>query len=43
VADVEKLTGYTFFDRVPADVIGPVKKKVDDERIPTVTHTRSDD
>ena len=43
VHEVETLTGYTFFDRVPADVIGPVKQKVDDERIPTVTHTTADD
>jgi endonuclease G len=28
VADVESLTGYRFFDRVPAEVIGPLKKKV---------------
>jgi endonuclease G len=32
--EVEKLTGYKFFDRVPAAVIDPLKEKVDDERIP---------
>lgn len=32
--EVEKLTGYKFFDRVPAAVIDPLKAKVDDERIP---------
>lgn len=29
-ADIEKKTGLTFFDRVPADIIGPLKKKMDD-------------
>lgn len=29
IADVEKLTGYRFFDRVPAAIIDPLKKKVD--------------
>jgi endonuclease G len=33
VREVEKLTGYKFFDRVPAAVIDPLKEKVDDERI----------
>jgi len=31
---VEQLTGYTFFDRVPAAIIGPLKAEVDSERIP---------
>jgi endonuclease G len=43
VHEVEKLTGYKFFDRVPADIIGPIKQKVDEERIPTVNHTPVDD
>ena len=30
--EVEELTGYTFFDRVPAAVIGPLKERVDGER-----------
>lgn len=32
--EVEKLTGYTFYDRVPAAVIAPLKAKVDDAHIP---------
>ena len=43
VAEVETLTGYRFFGRVPADILGPLKGKVDDERIPTATRTRGDD
>jgi endonuclease G len=35
VAEVEKLTGYTFFSRVPASTIGPLKQKVDSEPIPS--------
>ncbi len=34
VAEVEKLTGYTFFDRVPAAVINPLKQKVDAQSVP---------
>jgi endonuclease G len=34
VANVEKLTGYKFFSRVPADIINPLKQKVDKVRIP---------
>jgi endonuclease G len=34
VRDVEQLTGYTFFDKVPAAVIGPLKEKIDKVRIP---------
>jgi endonuclease G len=34
VADVEKLTGYRFFDKVPAAIINPLKKKVDRLPIP---------
>ena len=28
-AEVEKMTGYKFFDRVPAEIIGPLKKKAE--------------
>jgi endonuclease G len=31
VRKVEELTGLTFFDRVPAEVIGPLKEKVDED------------
>lgn len=34
VRDVEMLTGYRFFNRVPADVIDPLKTEVDSEHIP---------
>lgn len=34
VNDVEKLTGYTFFNKAPANIIAPLKAKVDDEYIP---------
>jgi endonuclease G, mitochondrial len=34
VASVEKLTGYKFFDKVPASVITPLKNKVDAATIP---------
>jgi endonuclease G len=30
VKKVEELTGYTFFDKVPAEVINPLKEKVDE-------------
>ena len=43
VQEVEKLTGYTFFNRVPADVMGTIKRKVDNEHIPAATHTSLDD
>ncbi len=39
VKDVETLTGYTFFDRVPAAIIDPLKAKVDDVKIPPVGKT----
>ncbi len=32
VRDVEKLTGYTFFDRADLAIIGPLKEKIDDGR-----------
>lgn len=34
VAHVEKLTGYKFFDKVPAAVIDPLKQQVDKVHIP---------
>lgn len=34
VREVEQLTGYTFFDRVPPALIQPLKEKVDRVRIP---------
>ena len=34
VKDVEQLTGYKFFDKVPAEIIEPLKKQVDTESIP---------
>lgn len=43
VKDVEKLTGYNFFDRVPAAVIGPLKEGVDREPIPAGRHKGGDD
>ncbi len=43
VRDVETLTGYKFFDRVPADIIDPLKAKVDDEHIPPVGRAKSGD
>lgn len=38
VKDVETLTGYKFFDRVPPSVIDPLKEKVDDVNIPPPSH-----
>jgi endonuclease G len=43
VAEVEALTGYTFFSNVPADIIGPLKAKVDDGRVPAGRPRRSGD
>jgi len=34
VQEVEALTGYRFFANVPADIIGPLKARVDDGRVP---------
>ncbi len=34
VRDVESLTGYKFFSKVPANIIEPLKEKADDEHIP---------
>jgi endonuclease G len=36
VKDVEALTGYKFFDKVPAAIIGPLKERVDDVAIAKV-------
>ena len=34
VGEIENLTGYRFFDQVPADVIDLLKNKVDNEHVP---------
>jgi len=39
VKKVEQLTGFTFFDRVPAETIGPLKAKVDEVMV-KVPHRR---
>jgi endonuclease G len=36
VKDVEEITGFTFFDKVPADIITPLKDEVDAEFIPVL-------
>jgi endonuclease G, mitochondrial len=43
IKDVEKQTGYNFFDRVPAAVIGPLKERVDNEHIPAGHHNKPED
>lgn len=46
VKKVEQLTGYTFFDQVPAEVIDPLKEKVDEVVVPHSrprTHTKPAD
>jgi endonuclease G len=43
VKEVEGLTGYHFFDRVPASIIGPLKEQVDTEHIPAERHRRPED
>ncbi len=40
VKAVEELTGYTFFDKVPAAVIDPLKKVADGEYIPVLERER---
>ncbi|HVS38138.1 MAG TPA: DNA/RNA non-specific endonuclease [Gemmataceae bacterium] len=35
VKAVEKLTGYTFFGQAPADILEPLKEKVDDVAVPS--------
>jgi endonuclease G len=42
VQEVETLTGYKFFDRVPATIIDPLKTKVDDTKIPPVGKSSGD-
>jgi endonuclease G len=37
VKEVEELTGYTFFDNVPATIINPLKEEVDAEFIPVIS------
>jgi endonuclease G len=43
IKDVEKRTGYHFFDRVPAAVIGPLKEQVDNEPISAEHRKRPED
>jgi endonuclease G len=43
VRDVEHLTGYTFLDRVPADIAGPLKERPDTEHVPPSRPRRSGD
>ncbi|HEY1380121.1 MAG TPA: DNA/RNA non-specific endonuclease [Gemmataceae bacterium] len=43
VKDIEALTGYTFFDRVPADVAEQLKAKADTEHVPPSRPRRSGD
>lgn len=43
VKHVEKLTGYTFFDRLPADVIAALKETADDDHVPPPQKGRGDD
>lgn len=40
VAHVEQLTGYKFFDKVPAQIIGPLKQAVDKTSIPRAAPRR---
>ncbi len=43
VKEIETLTGYTFFGRVPADIAGPLKDRVDNEHVPPSRPRRSGD
>jgi hypothetical protein len=43
VKHVEKLTGYTFFDRLPKDVAEALKDKADDDHIPPPRKGRRDE
>ncbi len=43
VKEVESMTGYKFFDRVPGAILEPLKAKVDDEHIPAVHHPKTGD
>lgn len=40
VNDVEEMTGYTFFDKVPAHIINSLKEEVDTEFIPVFVRDR---
>jgi endonuclease G len=42
-AEVERLTGFHFFDRVPAEVIGPLKEQTDRQHIPPARPHRGRD
>src|SRR5438477_254115 len=33
VKKIEELTGYTFFDKAPAETINPLKEKVDEVKV----------
>ena len=39
VQDVEKLTGYKFFDKAPSSTMASLKEEVDQERIPSLNKT----
>jgi endonuclease G, mitochondrial len=43
VREIETLTGYTFFDRIPHDIADALKTKVDNEHIPPPRPRRSGD
>jgi endonuclease G len=43
VKEVETLTGYRFFDRVPEEIIEPLKAKVDREHIPAGHPRKTED
>lgn len=43
VRDIETLTGYTFFDRLPPDLQKALKAKADDEPIPAAKARTKDD
>ena len=40
VKEVEEMTGYTFFDQVPAHIITPLREEVDAEFIPVLARDR---
>jgi len=43
VAEVEELTGYTFFDKVPESIIGDLKSEPDEVSIPSPGRIQHDD
>jgi endonuclease G len=43
VAEVEELTGYTFFDKVPQSIIGDLKSEPDEVSIPSPGRIQHDD